>query len=57
MNLQSEFKFGKYEGKEVDVEDVVEDDPSYVRWLVENTDTQFDDEVLEALEKREARRG
>lgn len=54
MNLQSEFKFGKCKGDQV--EDVLEDDPSYIRWMVENTNTQFDDEVLEALEKREARR-
>ena len=54
MNLESIFKFGKHKGQQV--EDVVEDDPSYVRWLCENTETDFDDEVLESLERREARK-
>jgi hypothetical protein len=54
MNLEGTLKFGKYKGQQV--EDVVEDDPGYIRWLVENTDTHFDDEVLETLSKREARR-
>ena len=54
MNLESEFKFGKHKGGQV--EDVIEDDPAYIRWLCENTKTQFDDDVLEALERRESRR-
>jgi uncharacterized protein (DUF3820 family) len=54
MNLESTFRFGKYKGRQV--EDVVEDDPGYIRWLCENTETEFDDAVLEALEKRESRR-
>ena len=54
MNLESEFKFGKHKGEQV--EDVVEDNPEYIRWLCENTKTQFDEDVLEALERREGRR-
>ena len=54
MNLESEFTFGKYKGSQV--EDVIEDDPEYIRWLCENTGKYFDDEVHEALERRERRR-
>lgn len=54
MTLENIFKFGKYKGHQV--EDVIEDDPEYVRWLCENTETSFDEEVLEALEKRERRK-
>jgi len=54
MGLDSVFNFGKYKGEQV--EDVVEDDPSYIRWLCEKTSTEFCDDVLEALEKREARK-
>ena len=54
MTLEDTFKFGKYKGQQV--EDVIDDDPSYVRWLCENTETHFDDEVLETLSKREARK-
>ena len=54
LKLDDEMTFGKHKGKQV--EDLVEDDPSYIRWLVENAGTEFDNETLEALEKREARR-
>ena len=54
LKLDDEMPFGKHKGKQV--EDLVEDEPSYIRWLVENANTEFDNETLEALEKREARR-
>ncbi len=55
LTLESDMPFGKYKGRQV--EDVIEDDPSYVRWMAENSDNiEFDNEALEALEKREQRR-
>jgi len=54
LTLESEMPFGKHKGAQV--EDLIEDHPEYIRWLCENTSTGFDDDVLEMLEKREARR-
>ena len=43
--LDDEFRFGKYEGEPVWV--VLEEDPRYVRWLIEEADLEFrlDDEA------------
>lgn len=54
LKLDDDMPFGKHKGKQI--EDLVEDEPSYIRWLCENANTEFDDTVLEALEKREARK-
>lgn len=54
LKLQDTFTFGVH--KDEQVEDVVEDHPDYIRWLIEHRDFQFDEEVLEALSKRESRR-
>jgi len=54
LKLESMMPFGKHKGFQV--EDLVEDEPGYVRWLSENTSVDFDDEVFEALEKREQRK-
>lgn len=50
MNLESIFTFGKHKGEQV--EDVIEDDPYYIRWLVENDIRQFDEETLELIAKK-----
>lgn len=54
LSLDTILMFGKHRGKQL--EDVVEDDPAYVRWLAENEIKELDGEVLEALEKREQRK-
>lgn len=54
LGLDDIFAFGKFKGQQV--EDVIEDSPGYVRWLCENTDCAFDEEALQSLEKREARK-
>ncbi len=55
LKLDTDMPFGKHKGKQV--EDLVEDEPDYMRWMAENSDNvEFDEEVLEALEKREQRR-
>jgi hypothetical protein len=56
LSLESIITFGKHHDKQV--EDVIEDDPGWCRWLAENSTTyEFDNEALEALQKRENRRG
>lgn len=50
MKLESIFTFGKHKNEQV--EDVIEDDPEYIRWLVENDVVQFDEETLELLSKK-----
>ena len=52
--LDSLLDFGKHEGEQV--EDIVEDHPDYVRWLIDNGFGRFGAAVIEALEKRERRR-
>lgn len=54
LTLQHEMPFGKFKGQQI--EDLVEDEPGYVRWLCENTNVDFEDMVLEALERRERRK-
>lgn len=48
--LDDLFSFGKHKGNQV--EDVIEDDPGYIAWVVENGVCEFDEEVLELIAKR-----
>jgi len=48
--LDDFFAFGKHEGDQV--EDVIEDDPSYIEWLVENGICDFDEETLEVISRK-----
>jgi len=50
MGLQGIFTFGKHKNEQV--EDVIEDDPEYIRWVVENNVIEFDEETLELISKR-----
>ena len=50
MDLEGIFTFGKHKNEQV--EDVIEDDPQYIRWLIENGIVQFDDETLEVISKK-----
>lgn len=50
LGLDDEFTFGKH--RERQVEDVIEDDPSYIAWLVENDKVEFDEEVLELITRK-----
>ena len=49
IGMDDKLPFGKYKGTEI--EEVLSDDPSYLKWMAENTDIKFDDEVLEKVEK------
>lgn len=47
--LEDIFLFGKHKGQQV--EDVIVDDPGWVRWVVENDIAEFDEETLERITK------
>ena len=42
-----ELTFGKHRGRTV--AEVLDLDPSYIRWAIENNVTMFDDEVIDEL--------
>ena len=46
LSMDSIFTFGKYEGEQV--EDVLEEDPSYIKYMAEEG-LNFDEEVLELV--------
>lgn len=53
MGLDSLFTFGKYgPPAREQLEDVIDDDPDYIRWLVENDIVDFDEEAMELITKK-----
>lgn len=50
LSLDSILPFGKYRGYQL--EDVIQDDPNYISWLVDNTNYSFDEEVMQLLTKK-----
>ena len=50
IELDDCFEFGKYVGEEV--EDVIEDHPHYIEWLVNNSIVEFSEEALELISKK-----
>jgi len=50
MGLQDVFKFGKHKGEQL--EDVIEDDPDYIRWCCENDIGGFDNEAPEVIARK-----
>lgn len=51
MCLESVFEFGKYDGRSLD--EVLEEDPRYIKWLHKEGLVELDDEVLDELKERE----
>lgn len=49
MGLDEVFSFGKHAGRQV--EDVLDDDREYIVWLIEEKNFDFDEEVMEKVEK------
>ena len=41
--------FGKHKGTEI--EEILDDDPEYLKWAAENTDTEFDAEVMDKISR------
>ena len=50
MKLDDMFMFGKHITQQL--EDVIEDDPDYIEWLVNNEVVNFDEETLELISKK-----
>ena len=50
LTLDDLFTFGKH--KTEMVEDVIDDDPRYIEWLVENEVVQFDNETMELIARK-----
>ncbi len=50
MGLEDVFKFGKHIDQQL--EDVIEDDPDYIEWLVGEGKVDFDDETLELITRK-----
>lgn len=49
ITLDTTLWFGKYQGCEL--WEILEKDPDYVRWLVEEADKELDNEAYEAFQK------
>lgn len=43
------FPFGKYKGQLL--EDVIQEDASYITWVIENTDWELDNEAFQFYEE------
>lgn len=50
LTLDTILSFGKHKGMQV--EDVIEDHPSYIQWMLREDVRQFDEETLQLLEKK-----
>ena len=50
LGLDYIFTFGKHKGEQL--EDVIEDYPHYIEWMLREDVRQFDEEVLELLESK-----
>lgn len=50
MGLEDIFDFGIHKGKQL--EDVIEDHPDYISWLVIEGFIGFDEETIELISKR-----
>jgi hypothetical protein len=51
-DLSDDLDFGRYEATGKTVEQILEEDPGYIRWLMENsTNISFSEDVESALER------
>lgn len=51
LELEDPIPFGKHKCELV--KHVVEDDPSYIEWMIDNTSVEFEEEVLDLMEKKD----
>ncbi len=49
LTLESRLTFGKYQGTKLIA--IIMNDPSYVTWLLENTNTQLDNIAFDKYQK------
>ena len=54
-NMDSFMPFGKYKGKAIG--DIIEEDPCYIRWAVNNLNFNIDEECLDFLSEQLQRKG
>ena len=50
MSLDDVFDFGKHEG--IQLEEVIEDHPSYIAWCCEEGVVDFDEEAMELISRK-----
>lgn len=50
LTLEHSFPFGKHINEQI--EDVIEDDPSYLEYLIDNGFEDFAEDVIKILEKK-----
>ena len=50
LRLDNHMPFGKHDGEQI--EDLIDDQPGYMAWLVENEIIALDAEVIKKLEER-----
>lgn len=49
LHYKSAMPFGKYKGKMVG--EIVNEDPSYLQWCMDNLSTSFDEEVIDLIKE------
>lgn len=54
-HMSSYMPFGKYQGKRID--EVIEDDPKYIQWAIDNLNFSIDEECQEFLQEMLAIKG
>lgn len=54
-HMDSYMPFGKYQGKRID--ELIEDDPKYIKWAIDNLNFSIDEECQEFLEEMLAMKG
>lgn len=50
LGLDSAMPFGKHKGEQI--EDLIEDEPRYIEWLVSEDVVEFDEETLDTITKK-----
>ena len=47
LGMDDKMPFGQY--KDTEIEEILGDDPEYLKWVAEDTDTEFDAEVMDKI--------
>ena len=52
LAMHDEMPFGKYSNKDVDIDWILDNNPQYIEWALNETALEFDEEVLNTLSKK-----
>lgn len=52
MGLEDLFEFGHNSHQGDQLEDVIEDDPSYIAWCIDQDVVEFDEEAMKLIHER-----